>query len=69
MRTCTLEPVEFAHYNVLTSLQVLVTHVDALHTAKDSQASDEALTKARDEIRDLLAELDGLRAAKEADFR
>lgn len=58
----TLEPIEFAHYNALTSLAELAGHVRELHGAKDRDVADRELELARGEARDLLAELEGLHA-------
>lgn len=56
----TIEPIEFAHYNALTSLEVLSGFVSDLHVAHSRDDADRALERARDEVRDLLAELEGL---------
>lgn len=56
-----IDPIEFAHYNALVSIAELAEHVRELHGAKDRAGADRALERARDEARDLLAELEGLR--------
>jgi len=55
-----VDQIEFAHYNALVSLGELAAHVRALHVAKTREDADRELERARGEVRDLLAELEGL---------